>query len=150
MAERSRDWFAQAQRDLETARWQLQGGFYEWVCFTCQQAAEKAVKALYQRLHAIAWGHAVSRLLNELPDEMKPAPELIEAAIYLDRYYIPTRYPNGFERGAPRDYYTKKDAQEAVEHAQHILEFCDGHLSGRSGDDSSAGENSSGDQAHEY
>jgi HEPN domain-containing protein len=29
MAERSRDWIAQAKRDLETARWQLQGGFYE-------------------------------------------------------------------------------------------------------------------------
>ena len=77
MAERSRDWFAQAQRDLETARWQLQGGFYEWVCFTCQQAAEKAVKALYQRSNALAWGHALSRLLNDLPATLKPSSDLI-------------------------------------------------------------------------
>jgi HEPN domain-containing protein len=136
MAERSQDWFAQAQRDVESARWQLQGGFYEWVCFTCQQAAEKAVKALYQRLNAVAWGHAVSRLLNELPGETVPHEELIEAAIQLDRHYILTRYPNGFERGSPQDYYTETDAREAIEYAERILEFCDGFLSGRPGDDS--------------
>jgi len=147
MAERSRDWFAQAQRDLESARWQLQGGFYEWVCFTCQQAAEKAVKALYQRLHAVAWGHSVNRLLSGLPDAVKASQELIEAAIYLDRYYILTRYPNGFERGAPQDYYTEKDAQEAIEYAGRILEFCDRHLSERASDDSSVEKDSSGDQA---
>jgi HEPN domain-containing protein len=130
MAERSGDWFAQAQRDLESARWQLQGGFHEWVCFTCQQAAEKAVKALYQHLHAVAWGHAVSRLLNELPDEIKPGEELVEMAIRLDRYYIPTRYPNGFERGAPQDYFTAKDAREAIVYAESILQFCQDHLPG--------------------
>jgi HEPN domain-containing protein len=135
MAERSQDWFAQAQRDVESARWQLQGGFYEWVCFTCQQAAEKAVKALYQRLNAVAWGHAVSRLLNELPVEPVPREELIEAAIQLDRHYIPTRYPNGFERGSPQDYYTETDARKAIEYAERILEFCDDFLSGRPGDD---------------
>ena len=147
MTERSRDWFVQAERDLETARWQLQGGFYEWVCFTCQQAAEKGVKALYQRLHAVAWGHAISRLLNELPDEMRPDQELVEAGVRLDRYYIQPRYPNGFERGAPQDYYTQKDGQEAIGYAQRILEFCDHHLSGRPGGDSGAAENRSGDQA---
>jgi HEPN domain-containing protein len=149
MAERSRDWFAQAQRDLETARWQLQGGFYEWVCFTCQQAAEKAVKAIYQRFNAVAWGHAVSRLLNELPVQSELDEELIEAAIHLDRYYILTRYPNGFERGAPQDYYTEKDAWEAINYAERVLGFCDCLLSRRSGDDSGVENIGEGDQTDE-
>jgi HEPN domain-containing protein len=54
MPERSGDWMAQAERDLEQAEWSLKGGFYEWVCFTCQQAAEKAVKAVFQARHGVA------------------------------------------------------------------------------------------------
>ncbi|MDQ7850022.1 MAG: HEPN domain-containing protein [Armatimonadota bacterium] len=45
MAERSRDWVEQARRDLESARLQAEGGFFEWACFVSQQAAEKAVRA---------------------------------------------------------------------------------------------------------
>ncbi|MBM3302535.1 MAG: HEPN domain-containing protein [Deltaproteobacteria bacterium] len=131
MVERSEDWLAQAERDLESARWQLQGGYYEWVCFASQQAAEKAVKALYQHLHAMACGHMVSRLLSELPETIRPDTELIEQAIYLDRYYIAPRYPNGFERGAPKDYYTRRDAEEAISYAESVLRFCRGHIPGQ-------------------
>ncbi len=45
--------------------------------------------------------------------------EIFNCTKILDRYYIPTRYPNGFEEGAPMDYYTKKDAQEAIEYAKN-------------------------------
>jgi len=124
MVKRSQDWLAQAERELESARWQLQGDYYEWVCSASRQAAEKAVKALYQRLHAVAWGHMVSRLLAELPEAIRPERELIELAIYLDRYYIAPRCPNGFERGAPKDYYTRRDAEEAISYAERILGFC--------------------------
>ena len=49
MVERSADWLRQARRDLENAEYELEGGFYEWACFLSQQAAEKAVKAVFQR-----------------------------------------------------------------------------------------------------
>jgi HEPN domain-containing protein len=48
----------------------------------------------------------------------------MNAAKKLDRFYIPTRYPNGFEQGAPKDYYLKEDAQEALKYAQKIIDFC--------------------------
>ena len=57
MSDRSKDWLAQARRDLEHARKDVIDGFYEHACFESQQAAEKAVKAFYQRLHCDAWGH---------------------------------------------------------------------------------------------
>ncbi|HUP65832.1 MAG TPA: HEPN domain-containing protein [Thermoanaerobaculia bacterium] len=44
----------------------------------------------------------------------------------LDKHYIPTRYPNGFERGAPTDYYTKAEAEAAIHDAGTIIEFCAG------------------------
>lgn len=50
--ERSRDWMDQAQGDLEHAQHDLEHGFYEWACFSAQQAAEKAVRAIFQKLGA--------------------------------------------------------------------------------------------------
>jgi len=54
--ERSADWMIQAEGDLLHARNDVAGRYYEWACFSAQQAAEKAVKAVFQRMGAEAWG----------------------------------------------------------------------------------------------
>jgi HEPN domain-containing protein len=107
----------------------LKWEYYEWACFTAQQAAEKAVKALFQHIHADAWGHSISALLKELPENHAPDPGLIETAILLDRFYIPTRYPNGFASGMPKDYFIKKDAEDACRSARIIIDFCKNKIS---------------------
>jgi len=48
--ERSADWMDTAQGDLEHAKSDVEGGFYNWACFSAQQAAEKAIKAVFQRM----------------------------------------------------------------------------------------------------
>jgi HEPN domain-containing protein len=122
MAERARDWFRPAEADLRHARNSKQAGDYDWAAFASQQAAEKAIKALFQHLHLEAWGHVLSALLENLPNKSKPAMDLIDRAKELDKHYIPTRYPNGFERGAPVDFYASKEAGDA--NAKAIIEFC--------------------------
>jgi len=102
----------------------LEFGSYEWACFAAQQAAEKAVKALYESRNMEVWGHSVSRMLENLEDELKPDSSLIEKAKELDRNYILTRYPNFHVEGAPMDYYTKNDAIRAIQYAREIIEFC--------------------------
>lgn len=47
MSNRHLDWLRQAEADLESAGTSLRGGHFEWACFAAQQAAEKAVKAIY-------------------------------------------------------------------------------------------------------
>lgn len=42
----ARRWFLQARHDLQAARWNLEGGFFDTACFLCQQSAEKALKSL--------------------------------------------------------------------------------------------------------
>lgn len=129
MPSREEDWLRQAHRDLEQARTSEQAGYYEWACFAAQQAAEKAVKAVFQQRHLEAWGHVVHQLLGQWPAEDPPSAELLDAARRLDRHYIPTRYPNGFESGAPGDFYTEADARQALLDAEAILELCTGALS---------------------
>ena len=127
--ERSADWMKQAERDLEHARSDVEHGFYEWACFLCQQAAEKAVRSVFQKLRAEAFGHSVAGLLEELPEHLKPSEELLDLAKELDKAYIPTRYPNAHPRGAPYEAYTRGEAERLVAHAERVLEFCKGLLS---------------------
>lgn len=126
MPDRSKDWLAQAKRDLNHAVHACEDEDFEWSCFSAQQGAEKAVKAVFLYLHGESWGHSVFALLKALSDKIEVSERLIEAAKNLDKHYIPTRYPNGFDSGMPGDYYTKKDAQEAIKNAREIIEFCEG------------------------
>ncbi len=126
MSDRSGDWLAQAKRDLNHAANACKDSDFEWSCFSAQQSAEKAVKAVFLHMHGEGWGHSVYGLLGNL-GKMIPVPEpLLDAAKALDKHYIPTRYPNGFDSGAPGDYYTKKDSEEAITNAREIIEFCEG------------------------
>jgi HEPN domain-containing protein len=124
MAERSKDWMRQAESDLRHARHAKDDGDYDWAAFASHQAAEKAIKALFQKLNLDAWGHTLSVLLENLPDPARPDSALVDQAKELDKHYIPTRYPNGFERGAPVDFYTLMEAHRAIQNAEAILEFC--------------------------
>jgi len=121
------DWLEQAQRDLQKAEIDLRYEYWEWVCFTAQQAAEKAVKAMLMKLGNSVWGHAITPMLRSLEQAEVPT-VIFEHAQLLDAYYIPTRYPNGFAEGKPSDYYNRKQAQEALDAASEIIRFCKSHI----------------------
>lgn len=123
MASRARDWFNQAAKDLEQAKDCRQGGRHEWACFASQQAAEKAVKALHLRLGQEAWGHVIAKLIQELPQSINVAEELIHKARVLDNFYIPARYPNSHPEGAPFEHYGPLQSGEAIDYASEIIEF---------------------------
>lgn len=130
---RYESWLRQAKRDLEYAERSLEQGYYEWACFVAQQSAEKAVKAVFLKLNAVAWGHSVSALLQQLPAPWNADPHLVDAARELDRHYIPPRYPNAHPEGAPYDYYTRQAAEQAIGYTRDILAFCERLLAGRPG-----------------
>lgn len=125
--ERSDDWLRQGVRDLEKARLDLEHAYFDWACFTAHQAAEKAVKAMYQARNEEVRGHALLRLLEGLGG-LEVGDELLHHARVLDRYYIEARYPNSFPAGAPLDYFDRQLAEEAVDAAQAIVGFCRDHL----------------------
>jgi HEPN domain-containing protein len=127
--ERSRDWIDDAWGDLEHARSDLAGGFFNWACFSAQQAAEKAVKAVFQRLGAEAWGHSVADLLIALQERREVPQDLIDRALELDKAYIPTRYPNAHPSGSARSRYTRWEAEKLIGHAEQIVRFCSDLLS---------------------
>jgi HEPN domain-containing protein len=128
MPSRADDWLRQALRDLAHARDTFEDGVYEWAAFAAQQAAEKAVKALFQSLGAEARGHSITQLLASLPPAVRPPESAIEDAKELERHYIGPRYPNSYPEGAPGDFYTATEARRAIAAAEHVIEHCQRHL----------------------
>lgn len=127
---RWKDWHDQGVRDLERARLDLEHGYYEWACFTSQQAAEKVVKAVGLHSGITLWGHSLSEILNIVAPSLEVPEAIRESGQLLDLYYIPSRYPNGFAAGKPADYFNRKKAQEAIDAAYSIIGFCKRHLPG--------------------
>ncbi len=121
MANRARDWFAQAEMDLTFAESARTSGTHDWSCFAAQQAAEKAVKGLHLFLGQEAWGHVVARLLRELPQA--PPDDLVDRAMVLDNFYVSSRYPNGHPDGAPFEHFGRIQSSEACDHARQIVDF---------------------------
>jgi HEPN domain-containing protein len=126
--ERSADWMDQARGDLNHARHDVEAQFYDWACFSGQQAAEKAAKAVFQSIGAEAWGHSVADLLEELSRTYPDASQLRDAALELDKVYIPARYPDAHPSSSPRRRYTRTEAERLVQHAERIVEWCAGLL----------------------
>lgn len=121
MPSRAQDWFRQAERDLQQARASHEQEWYEWSCFASQQAAEKAIKAVHLRHGQEVWGHMAAKLLHELPIEVDGS--LIDRAQVLDNFYIPSRYPDSHPEGAPFEHFGPLQSQNALDHADAILEF---------------------------
>ena len=122
---RYQDWLDQAKGDLGHAERSLGMGDYAWACFAAQQAAEAAVKALHMRLGQIAWGHSILDLIEALPEGAKPDSSFLEKAKVLDKYYIPTRYPDAHPAGPAHRHYTEKEAKEAIDRAREVLDYCE-------------------------
>jgi HEPN domain-containing protein len=119
----------QAEGDLEHAKNDLRCGFYDWACFSAQQSAEKALKAVFQKLGGEAWGHSVYDLLLNLRDREKVDEELLDRALELDKAYIPARYPNAHPSSSPRRRYTRNEAERMIRYAEEIFRFCKDILS---------------------
>jgi len=125
-------WFRTAQADLAAARDLNASGHFAQACFLCQQAAEKAVKAALFSLDADPRGHSVTRLLAAARESMPVTGDeitsLVEDAEVLDRFYVPTRYPNGLPELIPSEMYKQKDAERALAAATRILDAVANHL----------------------
>jgi HEPN domain-containing protein len=119
-------WLSQSKRDLDDARYNAEGGRYNLACFLAQQAAEKALKAfLFSKGAESVRGHSVAELCTDAADFDAEFLEIKKRAAPLDKYYIPTRYPNGLPGGIPADAFAREDAEYALKTAAFVIEKVD-------------------------
>ncbi|MCS7112714.1 MAG: HEPN domain-containing protein [Nitrososphaerota archaeon] len=120
-------WISTARRAIDSAYGDLDRGDYNWACFKAQQAAEFAVKALLYGTGSPAYGHSITRLLTNVKSMgVSISDEIVEYAKTLDKYYVPTRYPNAWAEGMPHEYYTNLDATNAIMYSERIISWVEG------------------------
>lgn len=109
------DWILRARSDLAIAR--IPKGpevFWADLCFHCQQAVEKAIKAvLVAREKEFPKTHAVAKLLTIAEEAGIALPEEAWVAADLTKYATDDRYP-GPPPATEADYRSALDLTEAV------------------------------------
>lgn len=120
--EEAKRWTDQAKADLHAAKYNVEGGIFYLACFLSQQAAEKAMKAFfYAHGEEFVFGHSVMELCKRAAPLEEIFSKYFLAAGKLDRFYIPTRYPNGLPGGIPAESFGKEDAMDAIKIAEEIM-----------------------------
>jgi HEPN domain-containing protein len=123
MVQRDQDWLREAEAELGAARDLLGSGHWSWCCFTAQQAAEQALKAVCEHLRAPHFGHNLNVLRQAIEGHVAVAQSVRLACARLNRYYIPTRCPDAFDQGAPADQFFEADARAAVQDTEEVMGF---------------------------
>ncbi len=119
-------WFRQCEDDYRFVKFlKKEGDFFDKGCFMAQQAGEKALKScLYATGKRRVIGHSLYEMTEELSKQDNRFRNIVSESKRLDRFYIPTRYPNGIPGGSPFQVYDKEDLNKAFEDLKKIVEIC--------------------------
>ncbi len=111
------EWLRRARSNLERARAGKvsEGVLYEDLCFDCQQAAEKAIKALLISINKeFPPIHSIARLLELVSEEGINIPEEVKDAVDLSDYAVKIRYPGEREPVSEKEYMEALSLAEKV------------------------------------
>jgi len=118
-------WLSRAQSNLDRARCGKTQDtiLYEDLCFDCQQAAEKSLKALLVACDKESpHTHIIAHLLETLEQGGLEIPEDVKSSSDLTEYAVHTRYPGLYEP------VTAKEFREALVVAEHVHEWVVTHI----------------------
>ncbi|WP_292428088.1 HEPN domain-containing protein [Methanoregula sp.] len=115
-----REWIQRARSSLAIARCRKPDIYREDLCFQAQQAAEKAIKAVFiARDLPFPYTHDLSDLLLRLEKSGLVIPDKIKSASRLTPFAVHTRYP-GLEFPVSEEEYT-----EAVDRAESVVQWAE-------------------------
>lgn len=117
----SNRWVELALEDEKMAELAYSEKLYNQVCFHCQQGGEKFLKAfLVEKQGRFPKVHSLLELLGLASYLDRSLNALKNNCLYLDQFYVPTRYPDArlgnLAQGAPN----QNDAKKAMDGFQEI------------------------------
>ena len=128
MTQVTKEWYNMALMDLGVSK-HLDETYHpkplEIICYHCQQAAEKAIKALimyYGGEGGMPKFHDLSFLLNQIKNRVFIEDKYYDYADTLTPYGVSVRYPNEL-------YLEERHAKEALDYSGEILSWVEGIMS---------------------
>lgn len=120
-------WLGFARQDLRVAELAMTEGLYNQVCFHAEQCVEKSLKALLaDKGKRIPRTHSMADLLSLLPTDA--VGDIADEIVLLDRFYIPTRYPDALPGSLEDGLPDEEEAQEALALANKALKKIETYL----------------------
>ena len=117
-------WLELAGDDVRMAEFAMVEGILQQVCFHCEQAAEKLLKAyLVSKKGSYPKTHSLIQLLHLCRMEDSGFEDLAEHCELLDQFYVATRYPDAPIGTGPAGSPSRLDAQETMSAATSIRAF---------------------------
>jgi len=114
-----------AERDLASARMNLQPGGYYVAAYLAHQATEKALKAAHwhQRGEEAPWTHDLSVVAERLTEQPGDIPAGVRVALaQLDPVYERSRYPTGnVNDPIPADLFGEQEGRLAIGSAEEVM-----------------------------
>jgi HEPN domain-containing protein len=122
MSVEAQRWWRQAISDFEFLPKVKKLGKYDTCCFLAQQVSEKALKAfLFSKGEELIFTHSIFKLC-EMATLYNPEFIILKEKVKrLDYYYVEARYPNAIEDVIPAEFYSIKDAQEAIKLTSTVM-----------------------------
>lgn len=114
-----KEWILKSQSDLKSAEiLYRENGPSDSICFHCQQAVEKILKAfLIFSKKKSPKVHDLIHLLNLCKKIDKSLEGLESEVSFLNRYYVETRYPSDVA------IYSKDECEKALKISQKVTQF---------------------------
>jgi len=119
MISEAKEWLEKAKSDFSDAEYNFKGNRYSLVAFLCQQAAEKALKALYVKKFKKLWKTHDLKLLAE---EVGAPSKIIELATELTPAYLIARYPEFDED------YDETEIKHLMNCAKEVIDWVEKNL----------------------
>jgi len=113
------EWQKRAEDDIRAMEAMFkEGGLPNPICFHAQQSAEKYLKG-FLNFHDVEFAkiHSLIQLLDQCMTLDQECASLKEDVVFLDTFYIETRYPGDYPS------FSIKDAKEAYKAALRVKVF---------------------------
>ncbi len=127
MANRARDWFAQAEKDLDHAALAQDTGSHDGPALRPSRPPRKRSRhctSIAARMRGATSSPVCEGVAGTAADD------LVDRGMVLDNFDVPSRYPNGHPEGDPFEHYGSLQSNKALVHARAIIAFVRAQMAG--------------------
>ncbi len=123
------NWINQAESDLESAKYNLQGGKLDVAAYLCQQSTEKALKALYIKNKNELWK---THDLVKLAELVKAPKRIVELCNEINPIYTEDRYPD-YSDVIPAKKFKQEEVEDFFNKSKEVIKWIKKNLSSSKG-----------------
>jgi len=114
-----KNWLEQAESDLKSAEYNLNGKRFDVAAYLSHQSSEKSLKALYIKIHNKLWK---THDLIKLAEIVKAPENIIRICNELNPIYAEDRYPD-YSDIIPAKKFEEKEVKDFLNKAKEVVKW---------------------------